>query len=53
MNSNEKKRARLESIRHVLHSIDYTDKDPKVAREPDSAVVRPARDVTEALPTEP
>ena len=27
VNSNEKKRARLESMRHVVHSIDYEHKD--------------------------
>jgi polyphosphate kinase 2 len=53
VNSNEKKRARLESIRHVLWSIDYAGKDTKVAHEPDPKVLRPAREVTEALPPEP
>jgi polyphosphate kinase 2 len=42
INSNEKKRARLESIRHVLASIDYEHKDRKVARIPDELVVQPA-----------
>lgn len=42
VNSNEKKRARLESIRHVVHSIDYEHKDPGVARAPDPLVVQPA-----------
>lgn len=42
INSNEKKRARLESIRHVVHSIDYEHKDPDVARVPDPLVVQPA-----------
>ena len=52
VNSNEKKRARLESIRHVLSKLDYEDKDPDVARDPDHKVVRPAAEVTAALPPE-
>jgi polyphosphate kinase 2 len=52
VNSNEKKRARLEAIRHVVWSLDYHGKDPQVAHEPDRNVVRPAREVTRALPTE-
>lgn len=42
VNSNEKKRARLESIRHVVHSLDYDHKDPEVAHAPDPLVVQPA-----------
>jgi polyphosphate kinase 2 len=42
VNSNEKKRARLESIRTVLHALDYDGKDPDIVHEPDPAVVRPA-----------
>jgi polyphosphate kinase 2 len=45
INSNEKKRARIESIRHVLHALDYENKDPDVARAPDPYVVRPAAQV--------
>ncbi len=45
INSNEKKRARLESIRHVVRSIDYEHKDPDVARAPDPRVVQPASEV--------
>lgn len=40
--SNDKKRARLEAIRHVLHRFDYPDKDRSVAREPDPLIVGPA-----------
>lgn len=40
--SNDKKRARLEAIRHVLHRFDYPDKDASVAREPDPLIVGPA-----------
>jgi polyphosphate kinase 2 len=42
INSNEKRRARLESIRAVLHDLDYEQKDPDVAHAPDARVVRPA-----------
>lgn len=45
VNSNEKKRARLESIRHVVSSIDYDHKDEDVARGADPRVVRPAVEV--------
>ena len=45
VNSNEKKRARLESIRHVVNTLDYEHKDHSVARPPDPLVVRPAVDV--------
>ena len=42
INSNEKRRARLESIRAVLHELDYEQKDTSVAHAPDPRVVRPA-----------
>jgi polyphosphate kinase 2 len=42
VNSNEKRRARLEAIRHVLHSFDYDHRDDAVAGPPDPRVVRPA-----------
>ncbi|MCP4436057.1 MAG: polyphosphate kinase 2 [Actinomycetia bacterium] len=45
INSNEKKRARLEAIRHVVHTIDYEHKDHDVARPPDPRVVQPASGV--------
>ena len=45
INSNEQKRARLESMRHVLHTLDYGGKDDKVAHAPDANVVRPASEV--------
>ncbi|MCM2415023.1 polyphosphate kinase 2 [Streptomyces sp. RKAG290] len=40
--SNDKKRARLEAMRHVLHRFDYPDKDPAVVGEPDPLIVGPA-----------
>jgi polyphosphate kinase 2 len=42
VNSNDKKRARLEAIRHVLASIDYEHKDHATARHADVRVVQPA-----------
>ena len=33
--SNDKKRARLEAMRHVLATLDYTDKDPEAVGTPD------------------
>ncbi|WP_019630546.1 polyphosphate kinase 2 [Actinomadura atramentaria] len=40
--SNDKKRARLEAMRHVLHRLDYPEKDPAVASPPDPKIVGPA-----------
>src|SRR3978361_1924819 len=40
--SNDKKRARLEAIRHVLHRFDYADKDFGVVGTPDPQIVGPA-----------
>ena len=45
VNSNEKRRARLEAIRTVLHILDYDHKDADVAHAPDSHVVRPASEL--------
>ncbi|MFI6228988.1 polyphosphate kinase 2 [Micromonospora echinospora] len=40
--SNDKKRARLEAMRHVLNRFDYTDKDTDVVGVPDPLIVGPA-----------
>ena len=40
--SNDKKRARLEAMRHVLSRFDYADKDPEVVGAPDPLIVGPA-----------
>ncbi|MFI6824695.1 polyphosphate kinase 2 [Micromonospora sp. NPDC050187] len=40
--SNDKKRARLEALRHVLNRFDYTDKDHEVVGVPDPLIVGPA-----------
>jgi polyphosphate kinase 2 len=45
VNSNDKRRARLESIRAVLHELPYAHKDDEVAHAPDPHVVRPAASV--------
>ena len=45
VNSNEKKRARIEAIRHVVHTMDYEHKDLDVAHAPDPRVVQPAADL--------
>jgi polyphosphate kinase len=37
--SNDKKRARIECMRHFLHHIDYPGKDPAIAIPPDPRVV--------------
>ena len=42
--SNDKKRARLNAMRHFLSQFDYADKDASVVREPDPLIVKRARD---------
>jgi polyphosphate kinase 2 len=42
INGNDKRRARLESIRSVLHTLPYGHKDDDVAHVPDPRVVQPA-----------
>ena len=37
--SNDKKRARINAMRHLLAKFDYDDKDDDVVREPDPQVV--------------
>lgn len=43
--SNDKKRARLNCMRHFLASIDYPGKDPKVVNGPDPLIVSTAQHV--------
>ena len=45
--SNDKKRARVEAMRHVLSLFDYDDKDIDLVRSPDPAIVGPAAQVFE------
>jgi polyphosphate kinase 2 len=45
--SNDKKRARLEAMRHVLNRFPYTGKDREVVGTPDSLIVGPAATLLE------
>jgi polyphosphate kinase 2 len=45
--SNDKKRARLEAMRHVLSLFDYENKDVAIVGQPDRKIVGPASDVYE------
>ncbi len=45
--SNDKKRARLEAMRHVLTRFDYANRDTEVVGEVDTLVVGPAEQVYE------
>src|ERR687886_1306520 len=46
--SNDKKRARLEALRHVLYSMPYEGKDEAVVGRPDPNIVVAAADVLES-----
>lgn len=43
--SNDKKRARVESMRHVLAQFDYDNKDHELVARPDSLIVGPAAEL--------
>jgi polyphosphate kinase 2 len=43
--SNDKKRARLNCMRHFLAQLDYPDKDPEIATAPDPLIVHQAEAV--------
>jgi polyphosphate kinase 2 len=45
--SNDKRRGRLEAMRHVLNLFDYVDKDAEIVGAPDPLIVGPAADVYE------
>ncbi|TNM59820.1 polyphosphate kinase 2 [Streptomyces sp. NP160] len=51
--SNDKKRARLEAMRHVLRQLDYDGKDVELVGEADPLVLGPARDLFETGETAP
>jgi polyphosphate kinase len=48
--SNDKKRARLEAIKHVLSKYDYEGKDEKVIGEPDTLLIGPPSVLSEHNP---
>jgi polyphosphate kinase 2 len=39
--SNDKKRARLEAMRHILERFDYDGKDPEIVGKPDRKIIGP------------
>ncbi len=43
--SDDKKRARINAMRHVLHILDYEGKEPSVARAPDPSIVASSVDI--------
>ena len=43
--SDDKKRARINALRHILHSLSYTNKNPKIARKPDNLITSRASDI--------
>jgi hypothetical protein len=45
--SNDKKRARLEAIKHVLRKFDYDGKNADAIREPDPALIGPPSELYE------
>jgi polyphosphate kinase 2 len=45
--SDDKKRARINAIRHILHTIPYDNKDDKIACAPDPLIVGSASDIYE------
>jgi polyphosphate kinase len=45
--SNDKKRARLEAIKHVLSKFDYDGKNEEVIGKPDRAIIGPASEMSE------
>ncbi len=48
--SNDKKRARLEAIKHVLLKFDYDGRDDEVIREPDKLLIGPPSVLSEHDP---
>ncbi|GAA0796127.1 polyphosphate kinase 2 [Spirilliplanes yamanashiensis] len=51
--SNDKKRARLEAMRHVLNLYEYDDKDEDVVGRPDPKIIGPASVVVEGTEMSP
>jgi hypothetical protein len=48
--SNDKKRARLEAIKHVLRKFDYDGKNEQAIGEPDNALIGPPSALSEHSP---
>jgi len=48
--SNDKKRARLEAIKHVLRKFDYDGKDEEVLAKPDKTIIGPPSELSEHNP---
>jgi polyphosphate kinase len=48
--SNDKKRARLEAIKHVLRMFDYEGKDAEAIGEPDKSLIGPPSVLSEHNP---
>ncbi len=46
--ADDKKRARINAMRHVLHSMDYDDKDLSIAHAPDPSIVASAVEIYRA-----
>ncbi|WP_405150995.1 polyphosphate kinase 2 [Sphaerisporangium sp. NBC_01403] len=51
--SNDKKRGRIEAMRHVLSQFEYTNKDHGVVGSPDPQIVRSAADIVDEDHTAP
>ncbi len=47
--SDDKKRARINCLRHFLHSVDYPNKDREIACEPDPQIVIDAKQMTKSF----
>jgi polyphosphate kinase 2 len=45
--TNDKKRGRLEAMRHILARFDYTDRDDEILGPPDTSLIGPAAQVFE------
>ncbi|MFT6835722.1 MAG: polyphosphate kinase 2 [Francisellaceae bacterium] len=43
--SDDKKRARINALRHILHSLPYNNKDQNIACKPDELIVSPASEI--------
>ena len=51
--SNDKKRARLEAIRHILEQFDYDGKDGEVVGKPDRRIIGPSALLSEQTSVQP